>query len=58
MIGADRTMGVRISADEFLQGGLTLNDMCTVFQACVSCQLDFVNVSHSAYHGSYTISTK
>mgnify|MGYP005641810709 CR=1 FL=1 len=55
MIGADRTMGVRISADEFLQGGLTLNDMCTVVLKLASAvQLDFVNVSHSAYHGSYT----
>ena len=59
MIGADRTMGVRISADEFVQGGLTLDDMCAViFKLASAVQLDFVNVSHSAYHGSYTISTQ
>jgi len=57
--GPDRTMGVRISADEFLQGGLTLEDMCQVIvQLATAVQLDFVNISHSAYHGSYTISTQ
>lgn len=57
--GPDRTMGVRISADEFLEGGLTLADMCQVIvQLASTVQLDFVNVSHSAYHGSYTISTQ
>ena len=57
--GPDRTMGVRISADEFLQGGLTLDDMCDVVVRLASeVQIDFVNISHSAYHGSYTISTQ
>ena len=33
--------------------------MCTVVLKLASAvQLDFVNVSHSAYHGSYTISTQ
>ena len=52
-------MGIRISADEFLQGGLTLNDMCdVVVRLAKAVQNDFVNISHSAYHGSYTISTQ
>jgi 2,4-dienoyl-CoA reductase-like NADH-dependent reductase (Old Yellow Enzyme family)/thioredoxin reductase len=58
-VGPKSTMGVRISADEFLEGGLTLEDMCQVIlQLAAAVQLDFVNISHSAYHGSYTISTQ
>ncbi len=57
--GQGRTMGIRISADEFLQGGLTLDDMCdVVVRLATAVQIDFVNISHSAYHGSYTISTQ
>lgn len=58
-IGADRTLGIRISADEFMEGGLTLDDMCQVVRGLTSeTQVDFVNVSHSAYHGSYTVATQ
>lgn len=55
----DATLGIRISADEFLPGGLTLQDMTRIVRAlCEAARVDFVNVSHSAYHGSYTISTQ
>lgn len=58
-LGPDRTLGIRISADEFLPGGLTLEDMCSIVRRlCSAVQVDFVNVSHSAYHGSYTVSTQ
>ncbi len=58
-LGPDRTLGIRISADEFLPGGLVLADMCEVVRRlCTEVQVDFVNVSHSAYHGSYTVSTQ
>jgi len=58
-IGPDRTLGIRISADEFLPGGLTLDDMTGIVRQVVDAvQVDFVNVSHSAYHGSYTVSTQ
>ncbi|MBJ3775583.1 oxidoreductase [Acuticoccus mangrovi] len=58
-MGEDATLGVRISADELLPGGLTLQDMTRVAVALASAvKLDFINVSHSAYHGSYTISTQ
>ena len=58
-IGADACMGIRISADEFVQGGLTLEDMCRIVPAITaSVPVDFVNVSHSAYHGSYSLSTQ
>jgi len=52
-------VGVRISADEFLKDGLTLADMQRIIVSlCNEVALDFVNVSHSAYHGSATISTQ
>ncbi len=58
-VGTAVALGVRISADEFLDGGLTLSDMRRVIVTlCETEKLDFVNVSHSAYHGSATISTQ
>ena len=58
-MGPDRTLGIRISADEFLPGGLALDDMTDIVRRLVDAvQVDFVNVSHSAYHGSYTVSTQ
>ena len=52
-MGPDRTLGIRISADEYLAGGLTLDDMTDIVRRLVDAvQVDFVNVSHSAYHGS------
>ncbi len=58
-LGPDRTLGIRISADEYLPGGLALEDMTQIVRALAEAvQVDFVNVSHSAYHGSYTVSTQ
>ena len=58
-VGTSVALGVRISAEEFMDGGLTLADMRRVIVAlCAAETLDFVNVSHSAYHGSATISTQ
>jgi dimethylglycine catabolism A len=58
-VGHRLAVGVRISADEFLPDGLHLADMQQVVtQLCAAVELDFVNVSHSAYHGSATISTQ
>ena len=58
-IGEYATLGIRVSADEFLPGGLTLEMMCEIVATlCTKTKVDFVNVSHSAYHGSYTISTQ
>ncbi len=58
-MGPDRTLGIRISADEYLAGGLTLDDMTDIVRRLGDAvQVDFVNVSHSAYHGSYTVSTQ
>ncbi len=58
-VGSQIAVGVRISADEFLDGGLRLEDMQAITAAIGrAVKLDFVNVSHSAYHGSATISTQ
>jgi 2,4-dienoyl-CoA reductase-like NADH-dependent reductase (Old Yellow Enzyme family) len=59
IIGTRAAMGIRISADEFLEAGLTLADMQRITAALAAdVQLDFINVSHSAYHGSATMSTQ
>ncbi|MFN6954074.1 MAG: NAD(P)-binding protein [Acetobacteraceae bacterium] len=58
-VGDAVALGLRVSADEFLEGGLTLPDMQRIVPAlCRLARVDFVNVSHSAYHGSRTISTQ
>jgi 2,4-dienoyl-CoA reductase-like NADH-dependent reductase (Old Yellow Enzyme family) len=58
-VGTQVAVGIRISADEFLDGGLRLADMQSIVaKLCTAVPLDFVNVSHSAYHGSATISTQ
>ena len=58
-VGPDVIVGVRLSGDEFLPGGLTIDDMCRLVPQIVgAAKVDFVNISHSAYHGSYTVSTQ
>lgn len=58
-IGDDVAMGIRISADEFLPDGLDLPAMRRITASLGRMvRLDFVNVSHSAYHGSASISTQ
>ena len=52
-------VGVRFSADEFLPDGLGPDQMLEVI-AKLNEQFDlkFLHVSHSAYHGSFTIATQ
>lgn len=58
-VGNRVSLGIRISADEFIQGGLNIDDMCEIVPRLLqSTPVDFVNVSHSAYQGSYTIATQ
>ncbi|MFT4726447.1 MAG: 2,4-dienoyl-CoA reductase-like NADH-dependent reductase (Old Yellow Enzyme family) [Granulosicoccus sp.] len=58
-IGHEVALGIRISADEFLPDGLGVDDMCEIVPLLLQeTAVDFVNVSHSAYHGSYTIATQ
>ncbi len=58
-VGPGVAVGLRVSADEFLEGGLPLPAMQRIVaRLCAEVPVDFVNVSHSAYHGSLTISTQ
>lgn len=58
-VGPDTCMGIRVSGDEFLPDGLTLADMSRIVPRLLDAvRIDFVNVSHSAYHGSYSLSTQ
>jgi 2,4-dienoyl-CoA reductase-like NADH-dependent reductase (Old Yellow Enzyme family) len=52
-------VGVRVSADEFLDGGLGPDEVIAAVAALRSeHELAFVHVSHSAYHGSWSLSTQ
>jgi 2,4-dienoyl-CoA reductase-like NADH-dependent reductase (Old Yellow Enzyme family)/thioredoxin reductase len=58
-VGSTFCLGIRISAEEFLEGGLDLPEMQAIARHLADhVKLDFVNVSHSAYHGSYSLSTQ
>jgi 2,4-dienoyl-CoA reductase-like NADH-dependent reductase (Old Yellow Enzyme family) len=52
-------VGIRVSADEFLAGGLHVSDMLDVVNALrAEFPLAYVHVSHSAYVGDYSLSTQ
>jgi 2,4-dienoyl-CoA reductase-like NADH-dependent reductase (Old Yellow Enzyme family) len=52
-------VGIRISASEFLPGGLDVDDMVEVVERLsAEFPLAFLHVSHSAYAGSFTLATQ
>jgi 2,4-dienoyl-CoA reductase-like NADH-dependent reductase (Old Yellow Enzyme family) len=52
-------VGIRISADEFLPEGLQPKDMVEIVDLLHSeFDLSYLHVSHSAYHGSYSVATQ
>ncbi len=58
-VGPAFCLGIRISAEEFIDGGLGLEAMRIATPAIAGAvPLDFVNVSHSAYHASYSLATQ
>lgn len=58
-IGPDVAMGIRFSGSEFIDGGLTLADSLSMLpKIFAAVALDFINVSHSAYHMSYSLATQ
>ncbi|HEY2595584.1 MAG TPA: FAD-dependent oxidoreductase, partial [Chloroflexota bacterium] len=58
-VGPGMPLGIRISADEFLPGGLDLEDMARITRTIVDAvPLQFVNVSHSHYHASLSLATQ
>lgn len=58
-IGPDVCMGIRLSAEEFLPDGLTLEQAIEIARRAVAhVQFDFIHVSHSAYHMSRSLGTQ
>ncbi|HSG78684.1 MAG TPA: NADH-dependent flavin oxidoreductase, partial [Acidimicrobiia bacterium] len=58
-VGPDVCMGIRISGEEYVDGGLTLSDMQRIVPAILDAvPVDFVNISHSAYHDSRSLATQ
>ncbi len=52
-------VGLRVSADEFLEGGLRPDDVIEAVSVVrAEHPLAYVHVSHSAYHGSWSLSTQ
>lgn len=52
-------IGIRISADEFLPNGLEPDEMIAIVDILNSeFDLSYLHVSHSAYHGSYSVATQ
>lgn len=58
-VGPDFCLGIRISAEEFMPGGLTLEQSEQIAVAAArACPIDFIHVSHSAYHMSHSLGTQ
>jgi hypothetical protein len=58
-LGAGVCLGVRISAEEYHEDGLTLEESSRIIElAAPQVQLDFIHVSHSAYHMSRSLGTQ
>ncbi len=53
-VGADFTMGIRISADELVQGGNTLDDYKVIAKKLEETgSIDYINVSSGTYYTPY-----
>ncbi|UOM36147.1 FAD-dependent oxidoreductase [Acuticoccus sp. I52.16.1] len=58
-VGPDLCLGIRVSGDEYVDGGLGIDDVERMVPALAAeTRVDFVNVSHSAYHASYSLATQ
>ncbi len=58
-VGDRAAVGLRVSADEFVPGGLDLDDVVGIVRAIhAETPVDFVHVSHSAYIGAPSLSTQ
>ncbi|MFM7570350.1 MAG: NADH-dependent flavin oxidoreductase, partial [Betaproteobacteria bacterium] len=58
-LGPDVCLGVRISAEEYHDDGLTLDESSRIIElAAPQVQFDFIHVSHSAYHMSRSLGTQ
>lgn len=58
-LGDDFCLGVRLSGDEYVDGGMHIDEMEDVARMLArTVRIDFFNVSHSAYHASYSLATQ
>jgi 2,4-dienoyl-CoA reductase-like NADH-dependent reductase (Old Yellow Enzyme family)/NADPH-dependent 2,4-dienoyl-CoA reductase/sulfur reductase-like enzyme len=48
-LGDDFTLGYRISCDEFVEGGFTIEDVCRVVPMLEDAGIDYINVSGGSY---------
>jgi 2,4-dienoyl-CoA reductase-like NADH-dependent reductase (Old Yellow Enzyme family)/NADPH-dependent 2,4-dienoyl-CoA reductase/sulfur reductase-like enzyme len=48
-LGPDFTLGYRISCDEFVEGGFTIDDVCRVVPLLEDAGIDYINVSGGSY---------
>ncbi len=59
LVGPDFCLGIRFSAEEYLPEGLTLDQARVIAREAVQAvQLDFIHVTHSAYHMSRSLGTQ
>ncbi len=55
-LGADYTLGIRLCADEMVQGGLTLDDSKEIARALeADGQLDFIDLSLATFYNLYLV---
>ncbi|SDW88305.1 hypothetical protein SAMN05444336_102619 [Albimonas donghaensis] len=58
-LGDGFCLGIRFGAEEYVPGGLTIDEAeIAVTRLAAASRLDFVNVSHSAYHASHSLATQ
>ena len=58
-IGPDLCLGIRLSGEEWVEGGLHIAEAeRAAVRLARAAQVDFFNVSHSAYHASYSLATQ
>jgi 2,4-dienoyl-CoA reductase-like NADH-dependent reductase (Old Yellow Enzyme family)/thioredoxin reductase len=58
-VGRDFCLGVRLSGDEYVEGGITIDQAERTAAALAAAEkIDFFNVSHSAYHASYSLASQ
>ena len=58
-VGGDFCLGVRLSGSEYIEGGLEIEEAEeAAVRLAESAKIDFFNISHAAYHGSYSLATQ
>ncbi len=59
LAGPDVCLGIRFSAEEFVAGGLDIDEASEIARRAVQAvQFDFIHVTHSAYHMSRSLGTQ